>query len=216
MSYCQRCGEKNHPHSHSCINCGAELPGADREMLQPGYGYDIHATDCNHGLKLEPMDVSQKLDLLKNTKYLYLGNLLLIVCGAVLLVTNIFRTDNSLWQSFLEQKTGLFGPHGRFFTGIYFLLLLTSLLFAGKPLYTRNTYNPLQLLPSMILEVLLLPILGYTVWTNRYFGSFMGTTLSTGGRLLLIVCTLGLIVQLLLIPEYRRLKRSGVYSYVAN
>lgn len=216
MSYCQRCGEKNLWEAQFCENCGAELPPKDQERLQPGYGYDIHAAQCRHGLKLEPMTPAEKLALLGNRTYLYCGNLLLILFAGILLMTDLFRTDHLLWREFLEQRTGLFGPKGSFFTSLYFLSLLGALLFAGKPLYTRNTFDSRQLLPAMFLEALLLPILVFTVCTDGYFGGFMGTTLSTGGRLMVMVCVTAIVIQCLLIREYRRLKRSGVYHYVAN
>ena len=116
MSYCQRCGEKNLPHVKICENCGTPLPPDERERLQPGYGYDIHGVNCRHGLKLEPMKLEDKLAFLGNRKILYLGNLLLILLEIILLTTDLFRTGNPLWQAFLEERAGLFGPKGVNFT----------------------------------------------------------------------------------------------------
>ncbi len=216
MSYCQRCGEKNLPGVPVCENCGAKLPSPDREQLQPGYGYNIHGVRCRHGLKLEPMSPGEKLALLGYSKYFFLGNLLLILLTGVLLMTNMFRTDNGQWQAYLEQEAGLFGPRGQVFTCVYILFLLAAGIIAAKPLYTRNTFNGRQLLPAMVLDALLLIILEVTVWTNGYFGDFLGTALAPGGRFAVMVCLLTPVVQWLLIREYHRLKRSGVYHYVAN
>lgn len=216
MSYCQRCGEKNLPGTQVCENCGKALSAPKEEHLQPGYGYDIHAVRCRHGLKLEPMSPGEKLALLGYGKYLFFGNLLLILLTGVLLMTNMFRTDNGQWQAYLEQEAGLFGPNGQFFVGLYILLLLVTVIIAAKPLYTRSTFNGRQLLPAMILNGLLPVILEITVWYNGYFGDFLGTALAPGGRFAVMVCLLTLIAQCFLIREYHRLKRSGVYHYVAN
>ncbi len=216
MSYCQRCGEKNLPSSQFCENCGTELPPKNREQLQPGYGYDIHGVDCRHGLKLEPMKPGEKLAFLGAKKFLYLGNLLLLLLEGFLLMTNLLHTSNSLWQDFLEEKAGLFGPNGTFFTCLYFILLIIALLLAAKPLYMRNTFDSRQLLPAMASECLLITVLALSDWFDLYFGTFMGTTLTTFGFLLIILCIAALAVQCLLIREYRRIKRSGVYHYVAN
>lgn len=216
MSYCDKCGEKNLPRARYCGNCATPLPPPKQEKLRPGYGYNIHHLDCDHGLKIGPMDTQDKLNLLGKKKYLFLGNLFLILCAGFLLMFNIFKTDNPMWQEFLGQKAGLFGPNGQFFTALYFLFLCISLLIAGNPLYTRNTYNPRQLLFSMIMEALPFPIIGITIMGNFYFGDFLGTTLCTGGFFLLLVSLAGLIIQCMLIKEYKRLKKSGVYSYVAN
>ena len=149
-------------------------------------------------------------------KYMYLGNLLLILLEGFLITRKLFCTDNPLWQDFLEAKTGLFGPDGIYFTCLYFLLLVLAMLIATKPLYARNTFDSRQLLPAMVSECLLIAILLLSDWMELHFGTFMGTTLTTSGFLLIILCIAALAVQCLLIREYRRIKRSGVYHYVAN
>ena len=162
------------------------------------------------------MAPGEKLDLLGSKKVLFIGNLLLILTVAALLLTDLFRTDNPLLTGVMEIRTGLFGPRGGFFIGLYFLAFLVSFFIAGNPLYSRNTYDPIQLLPAMILEVLLLPILCFTIWLDFYFGDYMGTALDTGGILLLLFSIGGLLLQFLLIRQYKKLRKSGVYSYVAN
>ena len=216
MSYCQRCGEKNLSSALFCENCGTELPPQNSERLQPGYGYDIHAANCHHGLKLEPMSLREKLSLLGNWKYLYLGSLLLLLVEAVLTTGNLLRTGNPLWQDILVERAGLFGPKGTYFTCLYILLLLAALLLSAKPLYSRNTYDSRQLLLAMISECLLIAILLLSNWMELYFGTFMGTALTSLGILLILLCTANLILRCLLIREYRRIKRSGIYHYVAN
>lgn len=216
MSYCERCGEKNLPRARYCGNCAAPLPPPKREKLQPGYGYNIHKADCNHGLKIGPMDSREKLALLGTKKYIFIGNMSLLFLMGILLMFSVFKTGNLMWKEFLEEKTGLFGPNGQFFTAIYILLLYIALLITAKPLYTRNTFNPRQLYPAMFLELLLFPILGIPVWRNLYFGDFLGTTLSAGGYALLLFSLAALIGQIMLIGEYRALKKRGIYSYVAN
>ncbi len=216
MSYCQRCGEKNLSSAQFCENCGASLPPKDRELLQPGYGYDIHEVNCRHGLKLEPMRAEEKLCFLGRKKLLYLGNLLLILLEGLLLTANLLRTDNPLWQDFLKEKTGLFGPRGLYFTCLYCLLLMVVLLIAARPLYTRHPFDGRQLLPAMVAECGLIGLLLVSDWFDLYFGTFMGTGLTALGFLLIGVCMAALGVQCLLIREYRCIKRSGVYCYVAN
>lgn len=216
MSYCQRCGERNLPHARYCGSCAAPLPLPKREKLQPGFGYNIHHAECDHGLKLEPLEPGKKLALLGNHKYIYIGNLLMILWEIILLLFNVFRTDNLLWQEFLEQRAGLFGPRGQFFALLYFLLLCGALLTSANPLYTRNTYRPRQLYLPIIAEIFLFPILALPVWFNLYFGDFLGTTLCTGGYLLLSVSAVALILQYILIRKYKKMKKSGIYSYVAN
>ena len=216
MAYCEQCGIKNLPQALFCRNCAAPLPVPEREKLQPGFGYNIHQADCPHGLKLAPMDSREKLALLGSKKYLFVGNLLLILCAGILLMFNIFRTDHSLWEEILEEEAGLFGPRGQFFTAVYFMLFCLSLLTSGSPLYTRNTYRPRQLFLPMLLELLVFPIIGITVMTNLYFGDFLGTTLSPQGLSLLAVSLAALTLQWSLLREYKRLRKSGIYSYVAN
>ena len=216
MSYCQNCGEKNLPTAHFCKNCSTTLPSPEKEKLQPGYGYDIHKADCDHGLKIEPMSTRDKLALLGTKKLIYLGNLCLILCMGVLLMFPIFRTANPMWQEFLEQKAGLFGPKGQLITAVYFLLLCGAFLMAAIPLYTRNTYNPAQLLPAMVLEALVFPVIGLTLVGDLCFGEFLGTALCTGGFLLLITSLSALILQFRLMGEYKKMKTSGIYAYVAN
>ncbi len=216
MSYCQRCGEKNLPSAQVCENCGTALPPKDREQLQPGYGYDIHGVDCHHGLKLEPMSPGQKLTFLGEWKPIYCGNLLLILLEGLLLTTKLFRTENSLWQGFFEERCGLFGPNGSLFTCLTVLFLSVVLLIAANPLYTRNTFNPRQLLPAMMTEAFLMLLLCLTTWLDLYFGSFVKTTLTPYGFLLIGLCVGSIVVQCLLIRKYRQIKRSGVYDYVAN
>ena len=215
MSYCQRCGEMNYHQARFCENCGTALP-EEGEKLQPGFGYDIHKVKCRHRLKIIYMPPGEKLSLLGKGKYLFLGNLALIVTASLLLMANLFRTDHPLWQEFLGEKTGLFGPGGQVFTGLYFLLLLLSLLMGGKPLYTRNTYQPSQLIPAILLELGLLLVLAGTTCMDLYFGEFRGTALTTGGYVLLMVSSAGLVLQGLLIREYKRLREKGLYVYVAN
>ena len=216
MSYCQRCGEKNLPHVKICENCGTPLPPDERERLQPGYGYDIHGVDCRHGLKLEPMRPTEKLAFLGSRKLLYLGNLLLLLLETLLLTTDLFSTGNPLWQAFLEERAGLFGPKGVYFTCLYFIVSLVTLLLAAKPLYTRNTYDSRQLLPAMVSECLLIAILLLSDRLELHFGTFMGTALTPFGFGMILLCVAGLVAPCLLIREYRRIKRSGVYRYVAN
>ncbi len=216
MSYCQRCGEKNLPCANVCENCGTPLPVEEKKRLQPGYGYDIHTVNCRHRLKIQPMSPVEKLSILGNKKFLFLGNLFLIIGISLLVLGNIFCIDNALLKNVVEKEAGLFGPGGRFFSGLYFLLVLSSLLFAVNPLYSRNTYKVIQLLPAMILEALILPLIGVPLWLDLYFGDYMGTSLAPGGYLLLMVCIAALVLQHILVKEYIKLKISGVYSYVAN
>ena len=216
MKYCPRCKAENPSHASFCANCDAPLPRKDREHSRSEYDYDIHMADYRHKLKIEAMDPGEKLALLGGKKWLFLGNLFLILIISALLFCHTFCTDNGLLNGVVRKYTGLFGPNGELFTGLYILALLITLFIAANPLFTRNTYDAPQLIPTMVLEFLLLPILGITVWTDGYFGDFMGTKLSTGGFLLLTACLGALILQILLIRTYRLVRKSGVYSYVAN
>ncbi len=216
MSYCQRCGEKNLPHADVCENCGAPLPIEERTNLQPGYGYNIHTANCRHRLKIQPMPLGEKLELLGNKKFLFLGNLFLDLGISLLLLGKIFRIDNPLLKDVIEKNAGLFGPKGDFFTAVYCLLILASILLAAHPVFTRCTYKVTQLLPAMLLEFLILPLTAIALWSDLYFGDYMGTSLAPGGYLLLILCVISLSSRYILSKEYLWLRRSGVYSYVAN
>ncbi len=216
MSYCQHCGEKNLPYISHCENCGAPLPVEEGERLQPGYGYDIHAVDCRHRLKIEPMLPMDKLSILGKETTLFVGNLLTMVLIALLLLTDVFRSSNPLLKDVVEESSGLFGPAGRFFTGLFFLLYLASFMMTLIPLYTRNTYNASQLIPAMVLELMIPLIALGALLSDFFFGSYMGTTLTINGCILLLLCAAALVLQYLLIREYKWLKKSGIYSYVAN
>lgn len=216
MSYCQRCGEKNKSGAQFCGNCGTALPPDEAEKLQPGYGYDIHSTDCKHRLKLEPMTVRSKLTLLGQAQFYYLADLLLIAITMFLLLHDLFCTDIPLWQEYIGRRTGLFGPDGTFLSIVYFFLLMAALSIAARPLYTRCTYNSKQLLLPLLLQAMLPPIIGFTALTDRYFGSYLGTTPTTAGWVLSALCVVSCVLHCFLVRHYRQLKRSGVYHYVAN
>lgn len=216
MSYCQRCGEKNLPHADFCENCGTPLPVREQELPCPGYRYDIHKTNCRHRLKIEPMSPTEKLSLLGSKQILFLGNLVLMAVISIFLLTNIFRSGNPLLKDIMNEKAGLFGPKGGSITGLYFLGFIVAVLFTVKPLFTRNTYNTIQLLPVMLLEFLLFPLVGIAIWKNYYFGDYMGTVLTINGAIVLLLAVVALAMQISLIRGYRKLKRMGIYPYVAN
>lgn len=216
MSYCQRCGEKNKRGAQFCGNCGTALPPEEAEKLLPGYGYDIHSTDCKHRLKLEPMTLRSKLSLLGKVQFYYLADLLLIIFTMFFLQLDLFRTDIPMWQEYLGRQAGLFGPDGALLRVMYFLLLMLALSIAARPLYTRCTYNSKQLLLPLLLQAALPPIIGFTALTDRYFGHYLGTTPTTAGWILSALCVISCILHCYLVRSYRQLKRSGVYHYVAN
>jgi hypothetical protein len=211
MSYCQRCGEKNKPGGQFCGNCGAPLP---IEQEPPVQSDSPKQPAPKHEMKLDYMPTGQKLSLLGKARSLYLINLLLVFLAAILMMKDLFSTDLIRWQTILGEETGLFGPDGKKLAILYFLLLSLSLIYAACPLYTRNTYNTRQLLPAMALELVLIPTLLLPMLTDGYFGLYLGTTLTQSGKLLLLCCVVAVILQGILIGNYRKLKRKGVYTYV--
>ena len=162
------------------------------------------------------MDYTNFYAILFHLFSIFFGNLLLILLEGFLLTTKLFRTGNPLSQGLFEEQVGLFGPNGSLFTCLTILLLSVVLLFAAKPLYTRSTFNPIQLLPAMVTEACVLLLLGFATRFDLYFGTFMKTDLTTYGFLLIAVCTAAMIIQYLLMLKYKQIKRSGVYRYVAN
>lgn len=216
MSYCERYGEFPAP-DHSPNETCETIPSSYKNNTpRTGYGYDIHCSDCRHGLKLEPMTLEEKLSLLGNKKPLFLVNLGLILTVALLLIANIFRSDNPLLKDIVNAHGGLFGPNGSLLTALYFMGLLVAVIIAASPAYSRITYNPVQFLPAMVMEGLIPLIVCITVWQDFYFGDYVGTTLTLWGGILLLISIGALVVQLCLVFTYNQVKKSGVYVYVAN
>ncbi len=216
MSYCERYGEDfSLPDSRNERISYPAFP-TEQAMAQSDHGYDIYTLNCRHRLKLEPMSAEEKLHLLGSKKFLFLWNFGLIFSVALFLIADIFHSDNPLLEDILNAHGGLFGPNGSLFTALYFMGLLVSMIIAARPLYSRVTYNPGQLLPAMAMEALIPVIITLTIWKNFYFGDYMGTTLTLGGVILLLLAMTSLVIQFSLIATYNRLKKSRTYVYVAN